>query len=45
MLKKKEIKSKYDIIQIIFECRESEMYLIALLPNYKRTYDQIDPIE
>ena len=42
---KKEIKSKYDIKQIIFKCCESEMYLIVLLPNYKRTYDQINQIE
>ena len=39
------IKSEYDIIQIIFKCCESEMYLIVLSPNYKRTYDQIDLIE
>ena len=42
---KKEMKSKYDIKQIIFKYCESEMYLIVLLPNYKRTYDQIDLIE
>ena len=41
----KKIKSKYDIIQIIFKCCESEMYLIVLLPNYKHTYEQIDLIE
>ena len=45
MLKKKEIKPKYDIIQIIFKFCESEMYLIVLLPNYKCTYDQIDLIK
>ena len=37
--------SKYDIIQIIFKCGESDMYLIVQLPNYKRMYDQIDLIE
>ena len=42
---KKEIIPKYDIIQIIFKCCELEAYLIVLLPNYKRTYDQIDLIE
>ena len=42
---KKGNKSEYDIIQIIFKCGESEMYLIVLLPNYKRTYNQIDQIE
>ena len=36
---------EYDIIQIIFKLCESNMYLIVLLPNMKRTYDQIDPIE
>ena len=44
MLKKGD-KSEYDIIQIIFKCCESEMYFILLLPNYKRTYGQIDLIE
>ena len=44
-MQKKGIKSEYDIIQIIFKCHESEMYLIVLLPNYKRRYDQIDMIE
>ena len=39
---KKGNKSEYNIIHIIFECCESDMYLIVLLPNYKRTYDQID---
>ena len=43
--KKEENKPEYDIIQIIFKCCESEMYLIVLLPNYKRTYDHIDMIE
>ena len=37
--------SEYDIIQIIFKCCESEMYLIVLLPNYKRTYYQINQTE
>ena len=36
---------EYDIIQIIFKCCESYMYLIVLLPNYKCTYDQVDPIK
>ena len=36
---------EYDIIQIILKCRESDTYLIELLSNYKRTYDQIDQIE
>ena len=44
-MQKKEIKSEYDIIQIIFELCESEMYLIVQFPNYKRTCDQIDQIE
>ena len=44
-MQKKEIKPKYDIIQIIFKCCESEMYLIVMLPDYKRTYDQIDQTE
>ena len=38
-------KLEYDIIKIIFKCCESEMCLIVPLPNYKRTYDQIDQIE
>ena len=42
---KKVNKSEYDIIQIIFKCCESKMYLIVLLPSYKRTYNQIDLIE
>ena len=42
---KKRNNLEYDIIQIIFKCCESEMYLIVLLPHYKRTYDQIDQIE
>ena len=37
--------SKYDIIQIIFKLCVSQMYLIVLLPNLKRTYDQIDQTE
>ena len=44
MLKNKK-KPEYDIIQIIFKCCESEMYLIVQLTNYKRTYDQIDLIK
>ena len=42
---KKGIKSKCDIIQIIFKCCESKMDLIVMLPNIKRTYVQIDLIE
>ena len=37
--------SKYDIRQIIFKFRVSQMYLIVMLPNIKRMYDQIDQIE
>ena len=44
MLKKVD-KSEYDIIQIILKCCESEMYIIVQLPNYKRTYNQINLIE
>ena len=36
--------SKYDIINIIFKCCVSQMYIIVLLPNIKRMYDQIDQI-
>ena len=32
---------KYDIIQEIFKCGVSKIYLILLLTNIKRTYDQI----
>ena len=42
---KKGNKLEYDIIQIMFKFCESEMYLIVLLPKYKRTYDQINLIE
>ena len=35
---------KYDIIQRIFKLCVLQMYLIVMLPNIKRTYDQIDPI-
>ena len=45
MLGKKGNISKYNIIQIIFKCCVSQMYLIVLLPNIKRMYDQIDMIE
>ena len=38
-------KSEYNIIKIIFKCCESDIYIIVLLPNYKRTYNQIDLIE
>ena len=44
MLKKGK-KPEYDINLIISKCCESEMYLIVLLPSYKRTYDQINQIE
>ena len=44
-MQKKEIKLEYDIIQIIFKCCESDMYLIVLLPNYKRMYNQINLVE
>ena len=36
--------SKYDTIMIILKLCVSKMYLIVLLPNLKRTYDQIDQI-
>ena len=42
--KKKGNMSKYDIIQIIFKFCVSQMYLIVLLPNIKRMYNQIDLI-
>ena len=42
MLLKKVKMSKYDIIQIIFKCCVSQMYLTVLLPNLKLTYNQID---
>ena len=45
MLRKKVNISKYDIIQIIFKCRVSQMYLIVLLLNIKHMYDHIDIIE
>ena len=44
-MQKKGNKPEYDIIQIIFKCCESNMYLIVLLPNIKRTYNQINMIE
>ena len=44
-MQKKEIRPEYDIIKIILKRCESDMYPILLLPNYKRTYDQIDQIE
>ena len=43
--RKKGNKSEYDIIQIIFKCCVSQMYLMVLLPNIKLMYDQIDQIE
>ena len=36
---------KYDIIQIVFKFCVSQMYLIVLLTNIKRTYNQINQIE
>ena len=42
---KKGNKPEYDIIQIIFKCCVSKMYLIVLLPNIKHMYDQIDQID
>ena len=42
---KKVNKPEYDIIRIIFECCVSKMYLIVLLPFYKRTYDYIDMLK
>ena len=36
-MQKKGNMSKYDIIQIIFKCCVSQMYLKVLLPNIKRT--------
>ena len=44
MLKKKGNKPEYNIIQIIFKCCVSNMYLIVMLPNIKHMYDQIDQI-
>ena len=44
-MQKKGNKMEYDIMQIIFKCCESNMYLIVLLPNIKRTYNQIYLIE
>ena len=43
--KKKGNIFKYDIIQIIFKYCVSQIYLIVLLPNIKRMYDQINLIE
>ena len=34
--------SKYNIIWIIFKWSVSKIYLIVLLPNIKRTYDQVE---
>ena len=41
MLEKKGNMLKYDIINIIFKCCALQMYIIVLLPNIKRMYDQI----
>ena len=45
MLGKKGNMSKYTIIQIIFKCCASQIYIIVLLPNIKLTYDHIDLIK
>ena len=45
IMQKKGNIPKYNIIQIIFKLCVSQMYLIVLLLNIKRTYDQIDLIE
>ena len=45
ILEKKGIILKYDIIQIINKCCVSQMYIIVLLLNIKRMYDQIDMIK
>ena len=45
ILEKKGNMMKYDKIQIIFKSCVSQMYLMVLLPNIKRTYDQINMIE
>ena len=42
---KKGNTSKYDIIKIIIKCCVSQIYLILMLPNIKRMYDQINQIE
>ena len=42
MLAKKENMSKYNIIQIIFKCCVSKIYLTVLSHNIERVYDQID---
>ena len=44
MLKKVNM-IKYDIRQIIFKYYVSQIYLIVMLPNMKRTCDQISLIE
>ena len=36
---------KYDIMQIIFKCCVSQMYLIVLLTDIKLTYNQINLIK
>ena len=45
MLERKGNMSKYNMIQIIFKCCVSQIYLIVMLSNMKRTYDQINLIE
>ena len=44
MLGKKRNMSIYDMIQRIFKCCVSQMYVIVLLPNLKRMYKKIDKI-
>ena len=44
MFGKKEIMLQYDIIQVISKFCVSQMYLIVLLSNLKRTYDHINLI-
>ena len=45
MLEKKGNMSKYDIIQRIFKCCVSQIYIIVLLSNMKRTHNHIGLIE
>ena len=45
MIEKNKNMSKYDIIQVIFKCCVSQMYLVVLLSNYKHMYDWIDMIK
>ena len=45
ILLKKGSMPKHDIIVIILKFYVSKMYLIVLLPNLKRMYDQIDRMD